>query len=129
MAYEQGNEYQMRIVGKDATEELSAWMNSVEQVSQALILARMQKGINKPDEYGEILKLLSRHGFYAITSLYFRHGQRPPWHSKAHSGRNPLLATKLRISPSMMSLRRNRAPRSFCRRRNNLRGSIMRQRV
>jgi hypothetical protein len=39
MAFNHGNEYQIRIVREDSTEELSGWMNSAEQVAQALILA------------------------------------------------------------------------------------------
>lgn len=34
-------------------------------------LKSIQKGFNEPEEYGEILKLLSRHGVYAITSFIF----------------------------------------------------------
>ena len=33
-----GNEYQVRIVYKDGTEELSGWMNSIEQVARTIIL-------------------------------------------------------------------------------------------
>jgi len=35
MAHDHGDEYQIRIVHEDGTEELSGWMNSEEQVSQA----------------------------------------------------------------------------------------------
>jgi hypothetical protein len=41
MAYNHGNEYQIRIVHEDSTEELSEWMNSAEQVARVLILTRM----------------------------------------------------------------------------------------
>jgi radical SAM superfamily enzyme YgiQ (UPF0313 family) len=34
-------------------------------------LKSMRKGFNKPEEYREILELLSRHGVYAITSFIF----------------------------------------------------------
>jgi hypothetical protein len=44
MAYNHGNEYQIRIVREDTTEELSAWMNSAEQVAQALILTHKPRG-------------------------------------------------------------------------------------
>jgi hypothetical protein len=36
MAHSHGNEYQVRIVHRDGTEELSGWMNSQEQVAQAV---------------------------------------------------------------------------------------------
>ena len=44
MEHKHGNEYQIRIVRKDGTEKLSDWMNSIEEVAQAMILAHMQKG-------------------------------------------------------------------------------------
>jgi radical SAM superfamily enzyme YgiQ (UPF0313 family) len=34
-------------------------------------LKSMRKGFNKPEEYGEILESLARHGVYAITSFIF----------------------------------------------------------
>lgn len=40
MAYKPGNEYQIRIVREDGTEELSGWVNDIEQVAQAIIQAR-----------------------------------------------------------------------------------------
>jgi hypothetical protein len=40
MAHKNGNEYQIRSVRKDGTEELSVWMNSIEEVAQEMILAR-----------------------------------------------------------------------------------------
>ena len=36
MAHNHGNEYQIRIVHEDGTEELSGLMNSTEQVAQAM---------------------------------------------------------------------------------------------
>ena len=36
MAHNHGNEYQVRIVHEDGTEELSGWMKSAEQVAPAL---------------------------------------------------------------------------------------------
>jgi hypothetical protein len=36
MAHNHDNEYQIRIVHEDGTEELSGWMNSTEQVAQAM---------------------------------------------------------------------------------------------
>jgi hypothetical protein len=36
MAHNHGNEYQVNIVHEDGTEELSEWMNSQEQVAQAM---------------------------------------------------------------------------------------------
>jgi hypothetical protein len=36
MAHNHGNEYQIRIVHEDGTEELGEWMNSEEQVAQAM---------------------------------------------------------------------------------------------
>ena len=36
LAHNHGNEYQVKIVHEDGTEELSAWMNSEEQVAQAM---------------------------------------------------------------------------------------------
>lgn len=44
MAYKHGNEYQIRIVREDATEELSGWMNSAEQVAQALVSTHKPRG-------------------------------------------------------------------------------------
>jgi radical SAM superfamily enzyme YgiQ (UPF0313 family) len=41
-------------------------------------LKSMRKGFNKPEEYGEVLERLSRHGVYAITSFIFgMDGDRP----------------------------------------------------
>lgn len=41
-------------------------------------LKSVRKGFNKPEEYGEVLRLLSRHGIYAITSFIFgMDGDRP----------------------------------------------------
>jgi hypothetical protein len=36
MAHNHGNEYQVKIVSEDGTEELSGWVNSEEQVAQAM---------------------------------------------------------------------------------------------
>ena len=36
MAHNHGSEYQVRIVHADGTEELSGWLNSAEQVAQAI---------------------------------------------------------------------------------------------
>jgi len=36
MAHNHGNEYQVKIVHEDGTEELSGWMNSEEQLAQAM---------------------------------------------------------------------------------------------
>jgi len=36
MAHNHGSEYQVRIVHEDGTEELSGWLNSAEQVAQAI---------------------------------------------------------------------------------------------
>jgi hypothetical protein len=44
MAHNHGNEYQIRIVRENGTEELSGWMNSTEQVAQAMILAYKTQG-------------------------------------------------------------------------------------
>ena len=44
MAHKNGNEYQIRIVRKDGTENLSEWMYSIEEVAQAMILARKPQG-------------------------------------------------------------------------------------
>jgi hypothetical protein len=40
MAHNHGNEYQVKIVHEDGTEELSGWMNSEEQVVQVMAVAR-----------------------------------------------------------------------------------------
>jgi hypothetical protein len=37
MAHNHGNEYQIRIVREDGAEELSGWINSMEQVAQAML--------------------------------------------------------------------------------------------
>jgi hypothetical protein len=39
MAHNHGNEYQIRIVHEDGTEELCEWMNSEEQLAQAMAAA------------------------------------------------------------------------------------------
>ncbi|MBN2318883.1 MAG: hypothetical protein JXR49_07390 [Acidobacteria bacterium] len=44
MANTNGNEYQIRIVCKDGTENLSEWMHSIEDVAHAMILARKPQG-------------------------------------------------------------------------------------
>ena len=44
MAHNHGNEYQIRIVRENGTEELSGWMNSTEQVARAMILAHRPQG-------------------------------------------------------------------------------------
>jgi hypothetical protein len=44
MAHNHGNEYQIRIVHEDGTEELSGLMNSTEQVAQAMAAADRPKG-------------------------------------------------------------------------------------
>jgi hypothetical protein len=36
MAHKHGNEYQLRIIFEDGTEELCGWMNSEEQVAEAM---------------------------------------------------------------------------------------------
>ena len=36
MTHNHGNEYQVKIIHEDGTEELSGWMNSQEQVAQAM---------------------------------------------------------------------------------------------
>jgi len=44
MAHNHGNEYQIRIIFEDGTEELSAWMNSTDQVAQAMIAIHKPQG-------------------------------------------------------------------------------------
>ena len=44
MAHNHGNEYQIRIVHEDGTEELSGLMNSTEQVAQAMAAVDRPKG-------------------------------------------------------------------------------------
>jgi len=44
MAHNHGNEYQIRIVRKDGTEELSGWMNSTEEVAQTMMLTHRPQG-------------------------------------------------------------------------------------
>ena len=39
-----GNEYQVKIVHEDGTEELSAWMNSAEQVTQVMAAVHNPQG-------------------------------------------------------------------------------------
>jgi hypothetical protein len=43
MAHNHGSEYQVRIVRGDGTEELSGWLNSAEQVAQAIAADRNRK--------------------------------------------------------------------------------------
>ena len=44
MAHNHGNEYQIRIVHKGGAEELSGWMNSTEQVAQAMDAVHRPQG-------------------------------------------------------------------------------------
>lgn len=44
MTHSHGNEYQIRIVRRDGTEELSGWMHSTEQVAQTLHLTHGLQG-------------------------------------------------------------------------------------
>jgi hypothetical protein len=44
MAHNHGNEYQIRIVCEDGTEKLSAFMNSTEQVAQAMLAVHRPHG-------------------------------------------------------------------------------------
>ena len=44
MAHNHGNEYQIRIVHEDGTEQLSGWTNSMEQVALAMAAVDRQQG-------------------------------------------------------------------------------------
>jgi hypothetical protein len=44
MAHDHGNEYQVKIVHEDGTEELSGWMNSEEQVAQTVAAVHRPPG-------------------------------------------------------------------------------------
>jgi hypothetical protein len=44
VAHNHGNEYQVRIVRGDGTEELSGWLSSAEQVAQAIAADRKPQG-------------------------------------------------------------------------------------
>ena len=44
MAHKHRNEYQVRIVHGDGTEELSGWLNGTEQVAQAIAADRKPQG-------------------------------------------------------------------------------------
>jgi len=44
MAHNHGNEYQLKIVYEDETEELSEWMNSEAQLAQAIAAVPRPKG-------------------------------------------------------------------------------------
>ena len=44
MAHSHGNEYQIRIIDEDGTEELSGWMNSEKQLPQAMAAAHRAQG-------------------------------------------------------------------------------------
>jgi len=44
MAHNHGNEYQVQIVHENGTEELSGWINSAEQVAQAMAAAPRPQG-------------------------------------------------------------------------------------
>ena len=44
MAHNHGSEYQVRIVRGDGTEELSGWLNSAEQVAEAVAADRKPQG-------------------------------------------------------------------------------------
>jgi hypothetical protein len=52
MTHNHGNEYQIRMVREDGLEELSGWMNSTEEVAQAII--------EVPDPQGKTYWLLVR---------------------------------------------------------------------
>jgi len=43
MAHKHGNEYQIRIIHEDGTEEVCAWMNSVVQVAEAMAAVHMAR--------------------------------------------------------------------------------------
>jgi hypothetical protein len=44
MAHDHGNEYQVRIIHADGTEKLSGWMNSEEQLAQAMAAVHRAQG-------------------------------------------------------------------------------------
>jgi hypothetical protein len=44
MAHNHGNEYQVRVVHEDGTEELSGWMESEEQVAPAMLAIHRPQG-------------------------------------------------------------------------------------
>jgi hypothetical protein len=44
MAHDHGSEYQLRIVHEDGTEELSGWINSEEQIAQAMTAVHRAHG-------------------------------------------------------------------------------------
>jgi hypothetical protein len=44
MAHNHGNEYQIRIVNENGTEELCGWMNSEERLAQAMAAVQMAQG-------------------------------------------------------------------------------------
>lgn len=44
MAHNHGSEYRIRIVHEDGTEELSGWLNSAEQVAQAIAAGHKPQG-------------------------------------------------------------------------------------
>ena len=44
MAHNHGYEYQIKIVHKDGIEELSGWMNSTDQVAQAMLAVQSPQG-------------------------------------------------------------------------------------
>jgi hypothetical protein len=44
MAHSHGNEYQVKIIHEDGTEKVSVWMNSAEQVAQAIAAVHRPQG-------------------------------------------------------------------------------------
>jgi hypothetical protein len=44
MVHDHGNEYQIRIIHPDGTEKLSGWMNSEEQLAQAMAAVHRAQG-------------------------------------------------------------------------------------
>lgn len=44
MAHNHGNEYRIRIVRENGIEELSGWMNSIEEVAQAMLAVHKPQG-------------------------------------------------------------------------------------
>ena len=44
MAHNHGNEYRIKIIRENGIEELSAWMNSTEEVAQAMLMVHKPQG-------------------------------------------------------------------------------------
>ena len=77
MAHNHGNEYQIRIVREDGIEELSGWMNSTEQVAQAMLAVHRATRQN-------LLASGTKHSLSQLLQIENRFWNIPLWISRLH---------------------------------------------